>query len=81
VATRPLAEVDAGERVRLLRVSEEVELNFGSLTLLDEGGFIPGAVASVGERDGDGTVEVTVEGSGPIRVSRDLSDRLFVGAP
>jgi DtxR family transcriptional regulator, Mn-dependent transcriptional regulator len=79
--TRPLAEVDVGERVRLLRVSEAVELNFGSLTLLDGGGFIPGAVARVGGRDGDGTVEVTVEGSEPIKVSRDLSDRLFVGSP
>ena len=82
VATRPLAEVGVGERVRLLRISEEVELNLGSLTLLDEGGFIPGAVACVGGRDADGTVEVTVEGGDEnLRVSRDLSDRLFVGAP
>ncbi len=82
VATRPLAEVGAGERVRLLRISEEVELNLGSLTLLDEGGFIPGAVAFVGGRDSDGTVEVRVEGgSGRLRVSHDLSGRLFVGTP
>jgi len=81
VPTRPLAEVAEGERVRLLRVSEEVELNLGSLTLLDEGGFIPGAVARIGGRDGEGNLEVTVEGAAPIRVSRDLSDRLFVGAP
>ena len=80
--TRPLAEVEVGERVRLLRISEEVELNLGSLTLLDEGGFIPGAVARVGARDSDGTMEVTVEDGRPaIRVSRDLSDRLFVGTP
>jgi DtxR family Mn-dependent transcriptional regulator len=80
--TRPLAEVDVGERVRLLRISEEVELNLGSLTMLDEGGFIPGAVARVGARDPDGTMEVTVEdGRAAIRVSRDLSDRLFVGMP
>jgi DtxR family Mn-dependent transcriptional regulator len=79
--TRPLAEVDEGEEVRLLRVSEEVELNLGSLTLLDDGGFIPGVVARVGGRDGDGTVEVTAEGRRPIRLSRELSDRLFVGAP
>jgi DtxR family Mn-dependent transcriptional regulator len=79
---RPLAEVHAGERVRLCRVSEEVELNLGSLTLLDEGGFIPGVVAEVGERDPEGNVEVTVEGGGEgIRVSRDLSDRLYVGVP
>ena len=82
VPTRPLAEVDEGERVRLFRISEEVELNLGSLTLLDEGGFIPGVVAKVGGRDPDGTVEVTVEGAAEaIRVSRDLSGRLFVGAP
>ncbi len=81
-ATRPLAEVGAGERVRLFRVSEEVELNYGSLTLLDESGFIPGAVARVEGRDGEGNVEVTVEGGAEaIHVSPDLSDRLFVGAP
>jgi DtxR family Mn-dependent transcriptional regulator len=82
VPTRPLAEVGAGERVRLFRISEEVELNFGSLTLLDEGGFIPGVVAQVGGRDADGNVEVTVEGAhAPIRVSSALSGRLFVGTP
>jgi DtxR family Mn-dependent transcriptional regulator len=82
VATRPLADVGVGERVRLLRISEEVELNLGSLTLLDEGGFIPGAVALVGGRDNDGTVEVAVEGGDEkLQVSRDLSGRLFVGAP
>jgi DtxR family Mn-dependent transcriptional regulator len=82
IATRPLADVGVGERVRLLRISEEVELNLGSLTLLDDGGFIPGAVALVGGRDTDGTVEVTVEGGDEkLRVSRDLSGRLFVGTP
>jgi DtxR family transcriptional regulator, Mn-dependent transcriptional regulator len=79
--TRPLADVAEGERVRLLRVSEEVELNLGSLELLDEGRFIPGAIARVGGRDGDGNVEVQVEGAAALRVSRELSDRLFVGAP
>jgi hypothetical protein len=35
----------------------------------------------VGGRDPDGTMELTVEGgTGAIRVSRDLSDRLFVAA-
>jgi DtxR family transcriptional regulator, Mn-dependent transcriptional regulator len=82
VPVRPLAEVDAGERVRLFRISEEVELNLGSLTMLDEGGFIPGAVAQVDGRDPEGNVEMTVEGgAGAIWVSRDLSDRLYVGAP
>ena len=82
VDTRPLAETVEGERVRLVRISEEVEMNFGSLELLDEGGFIPGAVARVSGRDPEGTIEVTVQGgTESIRVSRDLSSRLFVGAP
>jgi len=68
--------------VRLVRISEEVEMNLGSLELLDQGGFIPGAVARVGGRDPEGTLEVTVDGgTESIRVSRDLSSRLFVGAP
>ena len=73
--------MDEGEEVRLLRVSEEVELNLGSLTLLDEGGFIPGVVARIGGRDGEGNIEVTAEGGKPIHVSAELSDRLFVGVP
>ncbi len=80
--TRPLADVTKGERVRLVRISEEVETNLGSLALLDAGGFIPGAVALVGGRDAEGAVEVAVEGTPtPLRVPGRLSDRLFVGAP
>jgi DtxR family Mn-dependent transcriptional regulator len=80
--TRRLGEVDPGERVRLMRISEEVELNLDSLTLLDEGGFIPGVVAVVGRRLNSGDVEVDVEGSdGTLRLPGALSDRLFVGAP
>ncbi len=80
--TRPLAEVGAGERVRLLRISEEVELNLGSLTLLDQAGFIPGVVARVGEHDAEGNVAVTVEGGDEaMSVPSALSGRLFVGAP
>jgi DtxR family transcriptional regulator, Mn-dependent transcriptional regulator len=79
---RSLSEVKVGERVRLSRISEEVESNLGSLTLLEDGGFIPGVVAMVGDRDTEGAVEVKVEGAREaIRVSRDLSDRLYVGAP
>ncbi|HVT41970.1 MAG TPA: metal-dependent transcriptional regulator [Acidimicrobiales bacterium] len=81
-ATRSLADVETGERVRLLRISEEVELNFGSLSLLDAGGFIPGVVARVGDRDAEGNVAVTVEGGdAPMEVPSTLSDRLFVGTP
>jgi DtxR family transcriptional regulator, Mn-dependent transcriptional regulator len=79
--TRPLTEVRSGERVRLVRISEEVELNLGSLTMLGEGGFIPGVVAQVGGRDGDDNLEVVVEGGDEtLHLSSELTDRLFVGS-
>jgi DtxR family transcriptional regulator, Mn-dependent transcriptional regulator len=81
VSTRRLTEVGSGERVRLVRISEEVELNLGSLTILGEGGFIPGAVARVGGRDGDDNLEVQVEGGDEtLHLSSALTDRLFVGS-
>jgi DtxR family transcriptional regulator, Mn-dependent transcriptional regulator len=84
VRTRPLTEVGSGERIRLVRISEEVELNLGSLTMLGEGGFIPGVVAKVGGRDGQDNLEVQVEGEGDetgetLHLSTELTDRLFVG--
>jgi len=84
VRTRPLTEVGSGERIRLVRISEEVELNLGSLTMLGEGGFIPGVVAKVGGRDGQDNLEVQVEGEGDeigetLHLSTALADRLFVG--
>jgi len=79
--TRPLAEVPEGERVRLLRISEEVETNLGSLALLDRAGFTPGAVATVAGRDAEGAAELRVEGGAlSLRVPRPLADRLYVGA-
>ena len=83
VPTRPLAEAEPGERVKLMRISEEVELNFGSLTLLGEGGFIPGAFGVIDGREADGTVTVLVEGGegGALRVPAGLTGRIFVGRP
>jgi hypothetical protein len=63
-----------------MRISEEVELNLGSLTILDEGGFIPGVVAVVGDRDGDGNLAVSIEGRDEaLHLPIALTDRLFVG--
>jgi DtxR family Mn-dependent transcriptional regulator len=83
VPTRPLAEATKGERVQLMRISEEVELDFGSLTLLGEGGFIPGAVATIHSSDGDGNVTVRVEGGSAdaLTVPGGLSGRIFVDRP
>ena len=58
-STRPLAEVDRGRAGAPLPHQRGGRARTcGSLTLLDEGGFIPGAVAAVGGRDTEGTVEV-----------------------
>jgi len=75
--TRRLGDVDQGERVRLMRISEEVELNLGSLTLLDQGGFIPGVVAVVGLRHHSGDVDV--DEGGEVRL-KSASGNLSVGA-
>ncbi len=81
VHTVRLTEVGSGERVRLVRISEEVELDLGSLTILGEGGFIPGVVAMVGNRDGVDNLEVRVEGEDEtLHLPSDLTDRLFVGS-
>jgi DtxR family Mn-dependent transcriptional regulator len=81
VTTQPLTECPEGARVRLVRISEEVELNMGSLTLLGEAGFIPGAVAVVGRRDEEDNLEVAVEGGvGALRLSPSLTEHLFVGS-
>jgi DtxR family transcriptional regulator, Mn-dependent transcriptional regulator len=81
VTTQPLTQCPEGARVRLVRISEEVELNMGSLTLLGEAGFIPGAVAVVGGRDAEDNLEVAVEGGeGALRLSPDLTEHLFVGS-
>jgi DtxR family Mn-dependent transcriptional regulator len=83
VPTRPLAEASKGERVRLMRISEEVELDLASLTLLGEGGFIPGAVATIDSCDQDGNVTVLVDGGSTdaLTVPGGLSGRIFVGHP
>ena len=82
MSTRPLSKVGAGERVRLVRISEEVELNLGSLTILGEGGFIPGVVAMVGEsRPATTTSKYRSRGGDEtLHLSADLTDRLFVGS-
>lgn len=86
---QPLSEVPAGSTVRLARISEEVELDIGSLAYLDEHRFVPGASATVSERATDGTIRLELvksdSGSGArdrrgFSVGPDLSRRLFVAA-
>ncbi|HXQ18002.1 MAG TPA: metal-dependent transcriptional regulator [Acidimicrobiales bacterium] len=74
---RPLAEVTPGTRVRLERISEEVEIDMRSLVYLDEHGFTPGATALVTSRAPDGTLVLEV-GASTVAFGSELSRRLYV---
>ena len=74
-----LADVTAGERVRFVRLTEEVELNQATLRYLDESGFTPGTTATVQTKAPDNTVILDVDGT-VVALGPDLSQRLFVVA-
>ncbi|MDA8354745.1 MAG: metal-dependent transcriptional regulator [Actinomycetota bacterium] len=75
----PLAEAEAGTTVRLERISEQVELDLGALTYLDEHGFTPGATARVTSRGPDGTLLLELDDS-TVAFGPDLCARLYVVA-
>ncbi len=74
---RPLADVEPGTKVRLERISEEVELDMGSLAYLDQRGFIPGATALVTGRGPDDTLVLDL-GEATAAFGPELSRRLYV---
>ncbi len=72
-----LAEVEPGGRVRVARITEEVELDMATLAYLDEHGLVPGSEVRVQDRAPDGTV--TVERSGDVvAVGPALCRQVFV---
>ena len=76
---RALADSAPGDRIRLERVTEQVEIDLESLTYLSEHGFIPGTDARVTSRAPDGTLTVEV-GERAIAVGPGLAHQLFVAA-
>ena len=76
---RPLVDVAAGTTIRLERISEDVEIDMGSLVYLDEHGFVPGTTALVSSRAPDGTLMLEV-GESTVAFGSELSRRLFVAA-
>lgn len=77
---RPLADVAAGDRVRLERISEDVEMDMDALVYLDHHRFVPGTSATVVSRAPDGTLMLEA-GDATIAVGAALSRRLFVATP
>ncbi|MGH9089539.1 MAG: metal-dependent transcriptional regulator [Acidimicrobiales bacterium] len=77
VAQVPLADVEPGTKVRLERISEDVEVDMDSLLYLDEHGFVPGATAVVAARVPDGTLVLAV-GEGTVAFGPALARHLHV---
>lgn len=74
-----LAEAQVGERFRLERVTEQVEIDRASLAYLSEHGFLPGTEALVTSRAPDGTLTLDL-GDHSIALGPALAHQLFVGA-
>jgi DtxR family Mn-dependent transcriptional regulator len=78
LSQRPLSDAQPGEKIRLERISEAVELDMTSLTYLDEHGFIPGTSAVVSSRAPDGTLVIEIDGT-TVAFGAELASRLYVG--
>ena len=72
-----LAEIEPGRRVRLERITEEVELDMASLEYLDSHGAIPGREALVRGRSPDGTTTLEIDGH-PVDLTPAICQQLFV---
>jgi DtxR family Mn-dependent transcriptional regulator len=68
-----------GDRVRLERVTEQVEVDQEALSYLADNGFVPGADAEIRTRAPDGTLVLDLD-EGSIAVGPVLADHLFVAA-
>jgi DtxR family Mn-dependent transcriptional regulator len=76
-ATKALAQSEPGERVRLERITEEVEIDTDSLTYLGTHGFVPGTDARVKAKAPDGTLTLELD-KGTIALGPALAEQLYV---
>lgn len=74
---RSLGDADAGQRVRLERITETVELDRDSLEYLDTSGFRPGTEATVQAKAPDGTLTLSVDGA-TVAIGPSLAAELYV---
>ncbi|MDA8148055.1 MAG: metal-dependent transcriptional regulator [Actinomycetota bacterium] len=77
---RCLADVAAGDQVRLERITESVEHDAASLRYLSHHGLTPGATATVRDKAPDGTLTLVVGGA-TVAVGPAISRQLFVTVP
>src|SRR5436309_12525728 len=76
-----LADSQPGSRVRLARVTEQVETDLESLTYLSLHGFVPGTFATVRSKGPDGTLVLELDqGAESIALGPALAAQLYVVA-
>jgi DtxR family Mn-dependent transcriptional regulator len=76
-----LAACEPGDRIRLERVTEQVEIDQVALSYLADNGFTPGAAAEIRTRGPDGTLVLDLDlDERSIAVGPELAGQLFVMA-
>ena len=73
-----LADSQPGDKVRLERVTEQVEIDMESITYLSNHGFVPGKGARVRAKAPDGTLTLELGGSDVIALGPRLAQQLYV---
>jgi DtxR family Mn-dependent transcriptional regulator len=76
---RSLSEFVAGDRVRIARITEQIEIDLDSLRYLSEHGLVPGANARVRERAPDGTLTLELGGDA-VALGPAICQQLYVVA-
>jgi Fe2+ transport system protein FeoA len=76
---QPLHRVGPGERVRLERLTEDLELDLDVMRFFEESGLMPGAGITVLAVAPDGTMTLEVGGE-KIGLGGHLADNLWVRA-
>lgn len=74
---RPLHEVDPGLRVRLERLTEDLELDLDVMRFFEDSGLMPGAEIAVVATAPDGTMTLEVRGE-KVGLGAHLADNLWV---
>ncbi len=72
-----MTDVNVGDRVRLTRVTEMVEIDHDALVYLDDHHFIPGSEATVAAKGPDGTIVLEVGGN-TVALGAALASQLYV---
>jgi len=73
-----LSQTQAGDSIRLERVSEELEIDHDALVYLDDHGFVPGVMGKVSTVAPDQTRVVTIAGDQTIAVGSAIANSLYV---